>query len=186
MNRLLEKIKSKNEILEDDKLFLEIHKIKEENEIKIAKLNYNFLVGKKEKNRLISEIIDNELDDTVEISLPFQTDYGQHITFGKNIFINKDVMFVDLGGIELEDNVLIGPRSMLVTVSHILDKEKRRGLVTKSILIKNNAWLGANVTILPGVTIGENSVVAAGSIVTKDVPANSIVAGSPAKVIKNI
>lgn len=186
MKKLLDKLNEKEEIKNKDEIFREIHELKNENEEKIAYLNSNLNLNKEEKNKLISEIIGSKLDDNVEISLPFQTDFGHHIKFGKNIFINKDVMFVDLGGITIEDNVLIGPRSTIVTVSHILEPSKRRGLVTKPVIIKKNAWLGANVTICPGVTVGENAVVAAGSVVTKDVPANAVIGGVPAKIIKNI
>lgn len=93
---------------------------------------------------------------------------------------------VDLGGIFIEDHVLIGPMSRIITVNHLVDPSQRRGLEVQAVRIKKNAWIGANVTVLPGVTIGENSIVAADSTVTKDVPANVIVAGTPAKVIKLI
>jgi acetyltransferase-like isoleucine patch superfamily enzyme len=91
-----------------------------------------------------------------------------------------------LGGITIEDNVLIGPQVKLVTENHPLDPATRKGLITKPILIKRNAWVGAGATILPGVTIGENSVVAAGAVVSKDVPENTVVGGIPAKFLKNV
>lgn len=91
-----------------------------------------------------------------------------------------------MGGITLEDGVPIGPRVNLVTENHPLDPADRRALITKPIIIKKNAWIGAGATILPGVTIGENAVVAAGSVVSKDVPANVVVGGVPAKTIKSI
>lgn len=93
---------------------------------------------------------------------------------------------MDRGGIMLEDDVKIGPRVNLITENHDLDPTKRRTLISKKIVVKRNVWIGAAATILPGVTIGENSVIAAGAVVTKDVPPNTIVAGVPAKVIKNI
>lgn len=91
-------------------------------------------------------------------------------------------MMVDLGGITIEDDVLIGPGVYLISVNH----HHRKELELKPVLIKKNAWIGAKATILPGVTVGENAVVAAGAVVTKDVPANTVVAGMPAKVIKKI
>ena len=91
-----------------------------------------------------------------------------------------------MGGITIEDEVLIGPKVNLITENHPIDPKDRRALITKPILIKRKAWIGAGVTILPGVTIGENAVVAAGAVVTKDVPDNTIVAGVPAKIIKSI
>ncbi|MBC6910595.1 acyltransferase [Lactobacillus reuteri] len=92
-------------------------------------------------------------------------------------------MFTDLGRIELEDKVLVGPNCISFFFYLFLDPEKRHGIELKAVLIKENAWLGANATILPGVTVGENAVVAAGAVVSKDVPANTVVAGVPAKVI---
>ncbi|WP_306106435.1 acyltransferase, partial [Klebsiella michiganensis] len=103
---------------------------------------------------------------------------------GKNIFINRAAMFVDLGGIIIEDNVLIGPRVNLLSVNHPELPMKRRGVLLAPITIKKFAWLGAGVTVLPGITIGENAIVAANATVTKDVPANAIVAGTPAKIIR--
>ena len=95
-------------------------------------------------------------------------------------------MFTDLGGITLEDHVLIGPRANLLTVNHPQDPKQRRSLIVKPITIKRNAWIGAAATILPGVTVGENAIVGANALVTKDVPANTVVGGNPAKVIKEI
>jgi acetyltransferase-like isoleucine patch superfamily enzyme len=89
-----------------------------------------------------------------------------------------------LGGINIEDNVLIGPKVNLITENHPTDPTQRKSLILQPIHIKNNAWIGAGATILPGVTIGENSIVAAGAVVNKDVPANTIVGGVPAKIIK--
>lgn len=185
MENLLEKIKKANEILKDDKLFEEIHIVKEENEKLIAEMNSGYK-SNEEILEYLEKITGKSIDKSVTISLPFQTDFGKHITFGKNIFINKDVMFTDLGGITIEDNVLIGPRALLLTVNHILDPSKRRGLTTGEIIIKKNAWIGAGATVLAGVTIGENSVVAANSTVTKDIPDNVIVAGTPARIIKKL
>ena len=91
-----------------------------------------------------------------------------------------------LGGIELEDNVLIGPEVKILSVNHPLDPKNRRGVILKSVKIRRNAWIGAGVTVCPGVTIGENSVIGAGSVVTKDVPSNTVYAEVPAKFIKNI
>jgi acetyltransferase-like isoleucine patch superfamily enzyme len=90
-----------------------------------------------------------------------------------------------MGGIVIEDDVLIGPKVNLITENHPLDPTERRALISKPILIKRNAWIGAAATILPGVTVGENAVVAAGAVVSKDVPANTVVGGIPARHIKN-
>jgi acetyltransferase-like isoleucine patch superfamily enzyme len=117
---------------------------------------------------------------------PLYINYGRHTQIGKNVFINFDCVFLDLGGITIEDNVLLAPKVSLLTESHPLDPAQRQSLIPKPILIKKNAWIGTSATILPGVTIGENAVVAAGSVVTKDVPDNVVVAGIPATFIKKI
>ena len=127
-----------------------------------------------------------KIDDTAEIRTPFYTDFGQFIEVGKNVFVNNACTFMDRGGITLEDDVKIGPRVNLITENHDLDPTKRRTLISNRIVVKRNVWIGAAATILPGVTIGENAVVAAGAVVTRDVPPNTIVAGVPAKVIKQI
>jgi acetyltransferase-like isoleucine patch superfamily enzyme len=135
---------------------------------------------------ILSDIIGKTIDDSTTVFVPFYTNFGKFITLGKNVFINHACSFLDLGGITIEDNVLIGPRVNLVTENHPLNPAERRSLMVKPIVIKQNAWIGANATILPGVTIGENSIVAAGAVVSKDVPPNTIVGGVPAKFIKAI
>lgn len=181
---LLTKIVGKK-ILAHSPLFDEIHDLKNENERLVMALN-NSYHSPSEVNQKLSEITDAVIDKSVVISLPFYTDFGKHIRFGKNIFINQNVTFVDLGGIDIEDDVLIGPMCRLITVNHLVDPAERRGLEVKPVVIKKNAWLGANVTVLPGVTIGKNSIVSADATVTKDVPDNVIVAGTPARIIKTI
>jgi len=136
--------------------------------------------------QILSEITGNEIDASTTVFVPFYTNFGRFTSIGKNVFINHACSFLDLGGITIEDDVLIGPRVNLVTENHPADPAERRSLITKPIVIKRNAWIGANATILPGVTIGENAIVAAGAVVSKDVPANAIVGGVPAKFIKSI
>jgi acetyltransferase-like isoleucine patch superfamily enzyme len=145
----------------------------------------NNAVDPDEITQIFSRILDKEVQD-VSIFTPLYINYGKHITIGKNVFINFDCIFLALGGITIEDDVLIGPKVSLITENHPLNPEDRKGLTAKPILIKKNAWIGANATILPGVTIGENAVVAAGAVVSKDVPDNTIVGGIPAKFIKNV
>ena len=138
-----------------------------------------------EVREILSEIIGAEVDETTTIFPPFYTNFGRFTRLGKHVFINHACSFLDLGGITLEDHVLIGPQVKLITENHSLDPEDRRALIGKPILIKRNAWIGAGATILPGVTVGENAVVAAGAVVSKDVAANTVVGGVPAKFIKN-
>ena len=139
-----------------------------------------------ETRERLSEIIGKPIDTSTTIFIPFFTNFGKHIRIGKRVFINHACSFLDLGGITIEDDVLIGPRVNLITENHPVEPSQRKSLDLKSILIKKNAWIGAAASILPGVTVGENSIVAAGSVVNKDVPDNVIVGGVPAKIIKSI
>ncbi|MEN9569335.1 MAG: hypothetical protein RL172_566 [Bacteroidota bacterium] len=134
----------------------------------------------------LSEIIGKQIDKSTTIFIPFHTNFGKHINIGKNVFINHACSFLDLGSITIEDDVLIGPKVNLITENHPINPTQRKSLVLNSILIKRNAWIGAGATILPGVTVGENAIVAAGSVVNKDVPDNTIVGGVPAKILKLI
>ena len=134
----------------------------------------------------LSEIIGSRIDKSTQIFPPFYTNFGKFITLGKNVFINHACSFLDLGGITIEDDVLIGPKVNLITENHPLDPADRQALLLQPIVIKRNAWIGAGATILPGVTIGENAVVAAGAVVHKDVAPNTIAGGVPAKFIKTI
>jgi acetyltransferase-like isoleucine patch superfamily enzyme len=139
-----------------------------------------------EIRNLLSQITDNEIDESVTVFTPLHINYGKHTKIGKNVFINFDCVFLDLGGITIEDNVLIAPKVSLLSEGHPILPEERHSLKVGSIHIKKNAWIGANATILQGVTIGENAIVAAGSVVSKDVADNTIVGGIPAKIIKEI
>jgi len=134
----------------------------------------------------LSAIIGTEIDPSTTIFPPFYTNFGRFIRLGKNVFINHACSFLDLCSIIIEDNVMIGPKVNLITENHPLDPNDRTKVLLKPIVVKRNAWIGAAATILPGVTIGENAVVAAGAVVSRDVPPNSIVAGIPAKVVKMI
>jgi len=139
-----------------------------------------------EVRELMSRLTESEIDESFALFPPFHTDCGMNIKIGKRVFINAGCQFQDQGGIEIGDDVLIGPQTIIATLNHDPDPEKRGGMFAKSVKIGNKVWLGARVTICPGVTIGEGAVVAAGAVVTKDVPPRTVVAGVPAKVIKTI
>jgi acetyltransferase-like isoleucine patch superfamily enzyme len=134
----------------------------------------------------LSELIGSVIDESSTVFVPFHTNFGKHIRIGKNVFINHACSFLDLGGITIEDEVQIGPRVNLTTENHPVDPTIRKHLDLKPVVIKRNAWIGAGATILPGVTVGENSIVAAGAVVNKDVPDNTVVGGVPAKVLRAI
>ena len=139
-----------------------------------------------EVRKLFFELIGKEYDETFGLFPPFSTDYGLNITLGKRVFINSGCCFQDQGGIEIGDDVLIGQQVVIATLDHDLDPEKRGNMVPAPVKIGDKVWVGAHVTILPGVTIGEGAVVGAGAVVTKDVPANTVAVGVPARVIKEL
>lgn len=119
---------------------------------------------------------------------PFNVDYGCHVSIGHQCFVNMDCIFLDVNTITLEDKVMVGPRVSFYTAGHPIDATIRsEGLeFGYPIRVKSGSWIGGNVVILPGVTIGENSIVAAGSVVTKDVPDHVIVSGNPARILRDI
>jgi len=139
-----------------------------------------------EVRALMSELIGKDVDETFTLFPPFYTDFGKNIAIGGNVFINSCCNFQDHGGITINDGVLIGHRVTLATINHGFAREKRRWNYMAPITIGNNVWIGSNATILPGVAIGENAIVAAGAVVTKDVAPDVIVAGTPAKFIKTV
>jgi len=139
-----------------------------------------------EMRDLLRRITGSEIDESVVVFTPLYINYGKHTKIGKNVFINFDCVFLDLGGITIDDNVLIAPKVSLLSEGHPVSPENRQSLVPGHIHIKKNAWIGAGATILAGVTIGENAVVAAGAVVSKDVPDNTIVGGMPAKTLNII
>lgn len=149
-----------------------------------SKLNASTNVD--EVRNILSEIIGEKIDESTTVFPPFHTNIGKSIQLGKNVFINHACSFLDLGGIIIEDDVMIGPRVNILSENHPVDISKRKTLVPGKVVIKRNAWIGAGATILPGITVGENSVVAAGAVVTKDVPENTVVAGVPAKAVKEL
>jgi hypothetical protein len=134
---------------------------------------------------LLDELFQIKTDESVSIVSPFYCDNGCRVKLGKNITINEGVTFLSAGIIEIEDDVLIGPDVRIATVNHDL-KDRHHKFYFKKVVIKKNAWICMGAIICPGVTIGENSVVGAGAVVTKDVPDNVIVGGNPAKIIKHL
>ena len=136
---------------------------------------------------LFSDLIGRKLDAGFLLIPPFYTTGGADIRVGRNVSINQNCTFYDLGGLDIADDVMIGPNVSLITSGHPIEPSRRRAVVVAApIVIERNAWIAAGATIIGGVTIGENSVVAAGSVVTKDVPPNTLVGGNPARVIRSI
>ena len=134
----------------------------------------------------LREITRSHVPDTVRVFTPLNINYGPGVRLGDDCFLNFGCTLLALGGITIGDGAFIGPHCVLATEYHPEDPATRHTLLTKPIVIGRNAWLGANVTVLAGVTVGENAIVAAGAVVSKDVPANTIVGGMPAKEIREI
>lgn len=134
----------------------------------------------------LGELIGQEIDHSTTIFPPFHTNLGIHTRIGKGTFINHACSCVDMGSVTIGNNVLIGPRVNLASENHPVDPAQRGYLIGQPVVIEDNVWIGAAATILPGVTVGKNSIVAAGSVVTKHVPPNCIVAGVPARVVREI
>jgi acetyltransferase-like isoleucine patch superfamily enzyme len=150
----------------------------------LNRLTFNDAV---EVRALSSDLIGKKVDDSFLLVPPFYTTGGPDISVGRNVFINQNCTFYDLGGLEIADDVMIGPNVSLITSGHPLEPSQRRArVIAKPIVIERNVWIAAGATIIGGVTVGENSVVAAGSVVTRDVPPNTLVGENPARVIRSI
>ena len=137
-----------------------------------------------ELREIMGRLTGKSIDDSFRLFPPFYTDFGKNITIGKEVFINSGCRFQDQGGIEIGDGALIGHNVVLATINHDLNPKENRKNHYASIKIGNHVWIGSNATILPGVTIGDWAVVAAGAVVTRDVPTMTVVGGVPAKVLK--
>ncbi len=135
---------------------------------------------------LFSELIGKPVGEDFGLFPPFYTDFGKNITIGDRVFINAGCKFQDQGGITIDDGALIGHGVVLATLNHDFAPEKRQQLHPAPIHIGKNVWIGANATVTPGVSIGDNAVIAAGAVVNRDIPANVIAGGVPAKVIREL
>ena len=149
----------------------------------IAELNGGYRTPD-EVRELLSELTGTAVDASVALFPPFYSEFGLGLRLGKDVFINMGCRFQDTGGITIGDGSLIGHGSTLMTLNHGMDPARRGDMVPAPIVIGRRVWLGASVTVVPGVTIGDGAVVGAGAVVTKDVPPDTIVAGVPARVIR--
>ena len=135
---------------------------------------------------LFSDLVGSSVDDSFVLIPPFYATGGANTRVGRNVFVNQNCTFYDLGGIDIADDVMIGPNVSLITSSHPIEPDQRRnGVIASPIVIEKNVWIAAGAIIIGGVTVGENAVVAAGSVVSKDVPRNTLVVGNPARVVRS-
>ncbi len=135
---------------------------------------------------IFCDLTGQKVDGSFYLIPPFYTANGREIRVGRKVSINQCCTIYDMGGVEIADEVMIGPNVNIITTSHPMEPSKRRAYIEgKPIVIERNVWIATGATILGGVTIGENSVVGAGTVVTKDVPPNSFMAGNPARVIRS-
>ena len=149
-----------------------------------AQINGSFH-SPEELRALFSELIGKPVDDTFALFPPVYTDFGKNITIGKNVFINSGCCFQDQGGVEIGDGCLIGHQVVFATLNHDLAPEKRANMIPGTIRLGRNVWVGSHATLLAGVSVGDNAVIAAGAVVTKDVPPDTLVGGVPARVIRS-
>lgn len=185
MNNVIKRMRNGERITEEDTDFPLLRSEIENTKKLVCKLNTGYH-SPDEIRALLEHIWGQPLDTSVRMFPPFYTAFGKLTRVGKEVFINFGCTFLDQGGITLEDGVFIGPEVKVITENHPEESALRHSLLVKPIVIRRNAWIGAGAIILPGVTVGENAIVAAGAVVTKDVPDNAIVAGVPAKFIRNI
>lgn len=153
---------------------------------KITAMLNNHYHDAAEIRALFSQLTGQELDEGFGLFPPFYTDCGKHIQVGKNVFINAGCHFQDQGGITIGDGALIGHNVVLATLNHHFAPERRREVIPSPIVIGKGVWIGSNATILPGVTVGDHAIVAAGAVVTRDIPPDVVAGGNPARIIKSI
>lgn len=185
LEELLNHLNEGNPLLSGSKLAQAMQEISIETQKQLGEMNHTYKTDM-EMKEAVANIIGEDIPDIVRIRQPFYMDFGKNIHFGEDVFVNASVHMQDQGGIYIGDRALIGHQVVFATLDHDLIPTKRNDLHPAPIVLENDVWIGSNAVILKGITIGEGSVVAAGSVVTKDVPANVIVGGNPARVIKEI
>lgn len=185
INHFLEQLNRGTVVEGGSEVHLMMHAVSQEALKLTTELNSSYHPPE-EIREIFSRLTGKPVDETFGLFPPFYTDCGKNMRLGKNVFINSGCRFQDQGGIIIGDGVLIGHNVVLATLNHDVDPQKRSDMFPAPIRIGNNVWIGAQATVLPGVTIGDGAIIAAGAVVSRDVPANVIVGGVPAKIIKKI
>ena len=185
LDDLLEALNAGRTITGDSPLHLVMHRTSQEALRITGELNGGYHEPARVRE-LLAQLTGRPVDESVTVFPPFYSDFGRNITLGKRIFINSGCRFQDQGGVVIGDDCLIGHNTVMATLNHDLAPSRRADMHPAPIVLGRNVWVGSNVTVLPGVTIGDNAVVAAASVVTKDVPENTVVVGSPARVVRTL
>lgn len=186
MEDFIEYCREGNYIRGDDKEKAPLMHEASQNAIRITAILNNSYHSPNEVIKLFEELTGKEIDKSFRCFPPFYTDFGKNITIGKNVFFNINCSFQDRGGIIIGDGVFIGQNVIISTLNHGINLKDRNTTYPSKVVIGNNVWIGSGANILPGISIGDNSIIGAGSVVSKDIPSNSIAVGVPAKVIKSI
>ena len=178
-------IAGRGELLDADELQAWMREQATEAQRITAEINGSFHTPE-ELRALVARLTDSEPGEGFCLFPPIYADFGKNLFFGKNVFVNSGCCFQDQGGIYIGDNCMIGHQVVFATLNHMLEPDRRAGMRPGAIRLGKNVWVGSHATILAGVTVGDNAVIAAGAVVSKDVPADTVVGGVPARVIKHI
>lgn len=185
LEELLEHLDAGKPLIKGNEFNEIMHEVSIDTQKKLSQINNTYHTETEMRNE-VALILGQSIPESTRIRQPFYMDFGKNIEFGENVFINSSVHMQDQGGIKIGNNALIGHQVVFATLDHGFKPSERGNLRPGRIVLEDDVWIGSNATILKGVTIGEGAIVAAGSVVTKDVPAHTIVGGNPAKGIKEI
>ncbi len=185
MEKLLKHLENDNTVVGGTEMGEVLNLLADEAMRITAELN-NSYHSPEEIREIFSQLIGQPVDESFRMFPPFYTECGKNTHVGKNVFINFCCHFQDQGGVYIGDDVLIGSNVVLATINHGMDPDERHLHHLEPIHIGNKVWIGANSTILPGVTVGDGAIIAAGAVVTKDVPPGTVVGGVPARAIKEL
>lgn len=185
LDHLLEELNAGRTITGDSPLHEVMHRISQEALRITGELNGGYQEPARVRE-LLARLTGKPVDESVTLFPPFNSDFGKNIILGRRIFINAGCKVQDQGGVTIGDDTLIGHNVVIATLNHDLSPSRRADMHPAPVTIGSNVWIGSNATILPGVHIGDDAVVAAASVVTKDVPAGAVVVGSPARMVRSV